>query len=146
MTGNASGIAAVSTRCTPDLLYPGPFPQQPFQQRQRREDSATGDADDGRLVQRCIRRNPAALREVVRRCQPAPSRFLGQMRGCPEDTEEVLREVFLRVWQQAHQFRGRASFSTRLHRIASKSLPMPMTASGGFPKRLWKRMPGNNEA
>ena len=71
------------------------------------------------LVRRCARRDPAALREIVQRYQQKLSRFLLPMLGSTEDTEEAVQDVFLRVWQQADRFEGRASVATWLYRIAT---------------------------
>ena len=77
------------------------------------------DGVDRRLVQRCAGRDPAALQEIVQLYQVRLHRFLSRILGSPEDAEEAVLDVFLRVWQQAHRFEGRASFATWLYRIAS---------------------------
>ena len=86
---------------------------------ERAQQHGIEDDSDRRLVQRCAARDPAALREIVGRYQPRLIRFLGRLLGSQEDTEEAALDVFLRVWQQAHRFEGRSSFSTWLYRIAA---------------------------
>lgn len=71
------------------------------------------------FVQRCASGDAAALREIVGRYQAKLSRFLHPILGSSEDTEEAVQDVFLRVWQQAGRFEGRASFATWLYRIAT---------------------------
>ena len=71
------------------------------------------------LVRRCARHDADALHEIVRRYQPRLFRFLRRIIGSHEDTEEAVQDVFLRVWQQAHRFDGRASFATWLYRVAA---------------------------
>lgn len=71
------------------------------------------------LVRRCAAGDSAALREIVCCYQGRLCGFLAQMLGSREDAEEALQDVFLRVWQQAGRFQGRASFSTWLYRIAA---------------------------
>jgi RNA polymerase sigma-70 factor (ECF subfamily) len=77
------------------------------------------DGVDRRLVQRCAAQDSAALQEIVERYQSRLLRFLSRLLGSREDAEEAALDVFLRVWQQAHRFEGRASFATWLYRIAS---------------------------
>ncbi|MBV9852267.1 MAG: sigma-70 family RNA polymerase sigma factor [Armatimonadetes bacterium] len=85
-----------------------------------RSQTADGvSAPDLVLVQRCARRDPAALREIVGRYQQRLYRFLLPILGSPEDTEEAVQDAFLRVWQQADRFERRASFSTWLYRIVA---------------------------
>ncbi len=119
MTGIASSTAVVSTRDIRDLPLRGSFSRSSGDEKT--PPAGVTDGDDRRLVDGCAQRDPAALREIVRRYQPALSRFLSQLLGSPEDAEEVVIEVFLRVWQQADKFQGRASFSTWLYRIASNA-------------------------
>ena len=84
----------------------------------RDQDSPAGETDLA-LACRCARRDQAALQELVQRYQQKLSRFLSRILGSQEDTEEAVMDVFLRVWQQAHRFEGRAHFSTWIYRIAA---------------------------
>ena len=59
------------------------------------------------------------MQEIVRRYQPKLARFIGRLLVSPEDTEEAVIDVFVRVWQQAGRFEARSSFSTWLYRIAA---------------------------
>ena len=36
-----------------------------------------------------------------------------------EDVEDVLQEIFIRVWEKLHTFKGQSAFKTWLHRLAS---------------------------
>ena len=85
----------------------------------RHEPAERDGGPDLVLVRRCARRDSAALREIVGRHQPKLYGFLLQILGSHEDTEEAVQDVFLRVWQQADRFEGRASFATWLYRIAT---------------------------
>jgi RNA polymerase sigma-70 factor (ECF subfamily) len=71
------------------------------------------------LLQRCAERDPVALREIVERYQRRLFGYLSRMLGSAEDAEEATQDVFLRVWEQASRFEGRASFATWLYRIAT---------------------------
>ena len=79
------------------------------------------DGTDRRLVRRCAQSDPAALRELVERYQQKLYRFSRDLLGSHEDAEEAVLDVFLRVWQQAHRFEGRASVATWLYRIAANA-------------------------
>lgn len=74
---------------------------------------------DIELVRRCAQRDSAAMQEIVRRYQAKLARFIGRLLVSPEDTEEAVIDVFVRVWQQAGRFEARSSFSTWLYRIAA---------------------------
>ena len=74
---------------------------------------------DEDLVRGCARGENAALEELVRRYQPMLSRFLARLLQSPEDTEEAVLSVFLRVWQHASRFQHRALVRTWLYRIAA---------------------------
>ena len=36
-----------------------------------------------------------------------------------EDVEDVLQEIFIRVWEKLHTFKGQSAFKTWLHRLAT---------------------------
>src|ERR1700747_1130651 len=42
----------------------------------------------------------------------------------PAEAEDLTQEVFLQAFQKMHQFRGRAAFSTWLHRVAVNAMLM----------------------
>lgn len=71
--------------------------------------------DDSTLVERMAERDEKALSELYRRYS---SMLLGLSRrilGSTEDAEEVLQEVFVQAWSQAHRYDSkRASASTWL--------------------------------
>jgi RNA polymerase sigma-70 factor (ECF subfamily) len=74
---------------------------------------------DRELVRRCADGDSQALRELVGWHQQKLYYFLRQTLGSAEDAEEVVQDVFLKVWQQADRFEGRASFTTWLYRVAT---------------------------
>jgi len=55
-------------------------------------------------------------RRVYRQCY--------HMLGNQEDAEDMTQEVFLRLFQKAHTFRGESSFSTWLHRLTVNTVLM----------------------
>lgn len=75
-------------------------------------DSATIDA--------CRRGERAALERVLLSESPAIERLLGRMVGA-SDVEDLLQEVFVAAMESFPNFRGQASVSTWLARIAVKT-------------------------
>ncbi len=76
-------------------------------------------SSDSDLMRGCAKRSQAAMEELTRRYQPKLYRFLMRMLASPEDAEEAVIDVFVRVWQQAGRFEGRASVATWVYRIAA---------------------------
>lgn len=95
------------------------FGPRPEHARDWGEITESGRASDLVLMRQCASHDADALREIVRRYQPKLHRFLGPILGSREDTEEAVQDVFLRVWQQAHRFEGRAGLATWLYRVAA---------------------------
>lgn len=73
--------------------------------------------DEDRLISLLKQGHEEAFRVLVRRYQ---KKLLGIAYGITldrEDSLEIVQEVFLKVYQKIHSFRGNASLSTWLHRI-----------------------------
>jgi RNA polymerase sigma-70 factor (ECF subfamily) len=85
----------------------------------RRAGAGVETSPDLDLVRKCADKDAAAMQELVQRYQPKLSRFISRMLNSPEDTEEAVIDVFMRVWQQAGRFEGRSSVSTWVYRIAA---------------------------
>jgi RNA polymerase sigma factor (sigma-70 family) len=67
----------------------------------------------------------------------------------PEAADEVAQDVFVRVWQKLHTFRGESSFATWLHRLAVNVIVERFRALGTARDRFLadseetlERMPG----
>lgn len=54
----------------------------------------------------------------------------------PEAAEEVAQDVFVRVWQKLHTFRGESSFATWLHRLAVNVIVERFRALGAARERF----------
>lgn len=77
------------------------------------------DGTDEDLVARIGRGDPAAVRAFVARKGPRMTALARRMLGDPVEAEDVVQEVFMRVWRQAPQWRpGTARFDTWMHRVA----------------------------
>ncbi len=70
------------------------------------------------LVRRILNGDEAAGERFVTEHYAAIYRFLFNLTGNREDAEDLTQQTFLRAWQALPNFRGDASLSTWLHRIA----------------------------
>ena len=70
------------------------------------------------LVQRILSGDKAAGEQFVIEHYEAIFRFLRNLTGSKEDTEDLTQQTFLRAWEALPGFRGDSSLSTWLHSIA----------------------------
>ena len=63
--------------------------------------------DDRELVRRCLRRDPAAVRELVERFQSDVFALCVRLLRHRHDAEDVAQEVFLRITRSLHRWDGR---------------------------------------
>ena len=76
------------------------------------------DADE-ELVSRIGRGDPAAVRAFVSRKGPRMMALAQRLLNDAAEAEDVVQEVFMRVWKQAPDWRpGTARFDTWMHRVA----------------------------
>ena len=74
---------------------------------------------DGDLVARIAKGDQAAVRELVDRHVVALMAAARRLLGSQHEAEEIVQEVFLRVWTNAAKWQpGRATFATWMHRVA----------------------------
>lgn len=79
--------------------------------------SASAELTDEALVAALTRRDPRALAELVRRHGAWAARFATRLLGSPETAEEVVQSAFLRLWDNAGSWQGRARFTTWFYRV-----------------------------
>lgn len=81
--------------------------------------------DESLLVQRLKSGDEAAFRSMVEsRKDLVFNTALGILQN-PEDAEDITQEVFIKVYESIHQFKGESAFSTWLYRITvTKSLEL----------------------
>jgi len=77
------------------------------------------DDDDQLLVQQFLEGDVAAFEELVSRYENKVYRLAIKLTRNETLAEEVLQEVFLRVYEKLHTFRGESQFSSWLYRIAA---------------------------
>ena len=73
------------------------------------------------LLDLCVGQDQEALRLLLRRHERSVYSLLYRMLNNPEDAEEALAEVFVKVWRGAAGFKRDAKFTTWLFRIASNT-------------------------
>lgn len=73
------------------------------------------------LLDLCVKQDQEALRLLLRRHERSVYSLLYRMLSNPEDAEDALAEVFVKVWRGAAGFKRDAKFTTWLFRIASNT-------------------------
>jgi|YelNatPaOPRAMG01_1025707.scaffolds.fasta_scaffold72034_1 RNA polymerase sigma-70 factor (ECF subfamily) len=76
------------------------------------------DRRDLELLASCRAGNQSALRELYDKYHRRVFNIAYRMLGNEQDAEELVPEVFLKVWRNSHSFKGKCKFSTWLHQIA----------------------------
>jgi RNA polymerase sigma-70 factor (ECF subfamily) len=75
-------------------------------------------ADDHRLITECLKGNPNAFGDLVRRYQERLYHTAFRLLDNAEDARDVVQEVFLHAYQSLASFKGDAQLFTWLYRIA----------------------------
>jgi len=79
----------------------------------------TDAASDETLMARCARGDQSAFQALYARHHRMVYNLAFRMLGNHADAEEVLPDVFVKVWQKAGDFRGQSRVSTWLYRVTS---------------------------
>jgi len=74
------------------------------------------DPDSG-LVSRVAQRDEAAFTELVEKYKHQVLATIHRYVQAPSASADLAQEVFIKVWENAHTFKGRSKFSTWLYRI-----------------------------
>jgi RNA polymerase sigma-70 factor, ECF subfamily len=74
---------------------------------------------DYALIRRVARRDQTALAELIRRHQHRLYQVAYRLLRDPQEAEDALQEVFLKVYEHAPRFEPRATVSAWLHRITA---------------------------
>jgi RNA polymerase sigma-70 factor (ECF subfamily) len=75
--------------------------------------------DDQTLVERTVEGDVPSFEELVSRYENKVYRLAIKLTRNETLAEEVMQEVFLRVYEKLHTFRGESAFSSWLYRIAA---------------------------
>jgi RNA polymerase sigma-70 factor (ECF subfamily) len=80
---------------------------------------ALHELDDGQLVLQHLAGNPQAFGSLVDRYQTRLLNFINRTIGDRERAEDLVQEVFIRVFRHLHRFDQTKKFSTWIYTIAS---------------------------
>ena len=83
------------------------------------ERQALHEFDDGRLVLEHLSGDPQAFGTLVDRYQTRLLNFINRTIGDRERAEDLVQEVFIRVFRHLHRFDQTKKFSTWIYTIAS---------------------------
>lgn len=79
--------------------------------------SQSGNESDGELIQRCLQGDSQSFRQLYRRHQQNIRSLLFQLCG-PDSLDDLVQDVFLRIWKGLPKMQQKAKFSTWAYRIA----------------------------
>ncbi|MCH8290806.1 sigma-70 family RNA polymerase sigma factor [Candidatus Poribacteria bacterium] len=79
------------------------------------EESSNQQEND--LIKRCQSGDQQAMEQIVRQYQNQVYNIAYGMLRNSEDAQDIMQEVFLRVWDKIRQFQFKSRFSTWLYRI-----------------------------
>ncbi len=88
--------------------------------------SNSNQPSDEKLVERFLEGDKSALDELLQRYHSRVYRLAYGILRNPQDAEEVIQEVFLRVFQKLDSFKGESSFSSWLYRVAINTTYMKL--------------------
>lgn len=74
--------------------------------------------DDRSLVAKSLQGNQIAFRELISRYHATAFAVVRSVMGDRDDVEDVVQQVYIRVYRGLASFRGESKFSTWLYRIA----------------------------
>ncbi len=70
------------------------------------------------LIEEILKGNTAAFATIIDRYKDSVFSLAARMADSNEDAEEIVQDVFLKVYENLSSFQGQAKFSTWLYRIA----------------------------
>ncbi len=86
---------------------------------------------DSELIERFKKGEKQVLDELLKRYYSRVYRLAYGILRNPQDAEEVIQEVFLRVFQKLDEFKGESSFSSWLYRVAVNTTYMKLRDKKG---------------
>ncbi len=83
------------------------------------DDLVTGDATDAELLEAATRRDASAFATLVQRYEKQVYRVVWRLTNGHTDAEDIMQEVFLRLWRNPGQLREAGALKGWLMRVAS---------------------------
>lgn len=77
------------------------------------------DQEDWALLAACRAGDPRGLQGLYQRYYKKIYQMAYRMLGTPEEAEDLVVDVFLKIWQKSKSFKGQCKLSTWIHQIAS---------------------------
>ena len=121
-----------------------PTPAVDTQRAQQRE--ALHELDDGQVVMRHLAGEPQAFGTLVDRYQTRLLNFVNRTIGARERAEDLVQEVFIRVFRHLHRFDQTKKFSTWIYTIASNLAKNELRNRSRNPLVLFQTIKRNWEA
>ena len=94
-------------------------PAHPVESPRALQREALHDLEDGQVVMRHLAGDPQAFGTLVDRYQTRLLNFVNRTIGDRERAEDLVQEVFIRVYRHIHRFDRSKKFSTWVYTIAS---------------------------
>ncbi|HXM37772.1 MAG TPA: sigma-70 family RNA polymerase sigma factor [Gemmatimonadales bacterium] len=107
---------------------------------------ALHDLDDGQVVMRHLAGEPQAFGTLVDRYQTRLLNFVNRTIGDRERAEDLVQEVFIRVFRHLHRFDQTKKFSTWIYTIASNLAKNELRNRSRNPLVLFQTIKKNWEA
>ncbi|HXG47279.1 MAG TPA: RNA polymerase sigma factor [Methylomirabilota bacterium] len=101
---------------------------------------ADSDFDLAACLDRVRRRDEAAARRLVEHLQPMVARVVRAHLPQRDEPEDLMQEVFLKVFSRLEQYRGQVPFEHWVARVAVSTCLDRLRAQRRRPLRLWSEL------
>ena len=109
-------------------------------------DRNEAEAKNRELILACQQGSQAALRELWERHHRMVYNLAYRMMGSHEDAEELVPEVFLKVWRNCGRFQGRSRVTTWIYQVASNLAVDRLRSRRSRSHDLLEDLPNGGEA
>ncbi len=142
--GSVFAVSVRNSRVTMRNALKRPTPAVDSQRALQRE--ALHELDDGQVVMRHLAGEPQAFGTLVDRYQTRLLNFVNRTIGDRERAEDLVQEVFIRVFRHLHRFDQTKKFSTWIYTIASNLAKNELRNRSRNPLVLFQTIKKNWEA